>query len=119
MKSLFPDGRIDKDQLNFGDLQLFRLTREQQAAITMQPAKQIDLGTARGSRSHERFRVASSAYAGRTRSSLALTSGRPPASRLYTMVSGIDLYARRFPSGFCRLFAIRLRFHALRQGRGS
>ena len=43
-----PDGRIEKGTLNFGDLKLFSLTREQQAAVTMQPAKQVDLGNGPG-----------------------------------------------------------------------
>ena len=43
-----PDGRIEKGQLAFGDLKLLDLTREQQATVTMQPAKQIDLGNGPG-----------------------------------------------------------------------
>jgi uncharacterized protein (TIGR01319 family) len=43
-----PDGRIEKGQLAFGDLKLFALTREQQATVTMLPAKQIDLGNGPG-----------------------------------------------------------------------
>ena len=43
-----PDGRLEKGQLAFGDLKLFALTREQQATVTMQPAKQIDLGNGPG-----------------------------------------------------------------------
>ena len=43
-----PDGRIEKGQLAFGDLKLFALTREQQATVTMQPAKQVDLGNGPG-----------------------------------------------------------------------
>ena len=43
-----PDGRIEKGQLAFGDLKLFALTREQQATVTIQPAKQIDLGNGPG-----------------------------------------------------------------------
>ena len=43
-----PDGRIEKGQLAFGDLKLFALAREQQATVTMQPAKQIDLGNGPG-----------------------------------------------------------------------
>ena len=39
-----PDGRIEKGTLAFGDLKLFALMREQQATVTMQPAKNIDLG---------------------------------------------------------------------------
>ncbi|WHZ14860.1 MAG: hypothetical protein OJF52_001700 [Nitrospira sp.] len=44
----FPDGRIEKGTLTFGDLKLFALTREQQATVTMQPAKQVDLGNGPG-----------------------------------------------------------------------
>jgi hypothetical protein len=43
-----PDGRIDKGTLNFGDLKLYRLARDQQATVTMQPAKQVDLGKGPG-----------------------------------------------------------------------
>ena len=43
-----PDGRIEKGQLAFGDLKLFALAREQQATVTIQPAKQIDLGNGPG-----------------------------------------------------------------------
>jgi uncharacterized protein (TIGR01319 family) len=43
-----PDGRIEKGQLAFGALKLFALTREQQATVTMQPAKQVDLGNGPG-----------------------------------------------------------------------
>ena len=39
-----PDGRIEKGTLAFGDLKLFSLTRDQQATVTLQPAKQVDLG---------------------------------------------------------------------------
>ncbi len=44
----FPDGHIEKGTLTFGDLKLFALTREQQATVTMQPAKQVDLGNGPG-----------------------------------------------------------------------
>lgn len=43
-----PDGRIEKGTLTFGDLKLFALAREQQATVSMQPAKQIDLGNGPG-----------------------------------------------------------------------
>ncbi len=43
-----PDGRIEKGTLAFGDLKLFSLTRDQQATVTMQPAKQVDLGNGPG-----------------------------------------------------------------------
>ena len=43
-----PDGRTDKGTLNFGDLKLYRLARDQQAVVAMQPAKQVDLGPGPG-----------------------------------------------------------------------
>ncbi len=43
-----PDGRIDKGTLAFGDLKLFALTRDQQATVTLQPAKHVDLGEGPG-----------------------------------------------------------------------
>ena len=43
-----PDGRIEKGTLAFGDLKLFSLTREQHATVTLQPAKQVDLGEGPG-----------------------------------------------------------------------
>ena len=43
-----PDGRIEKGTLTFGDLKLFSLTRDQQATVTLQPAKQVDLGEGPG-----------------------------------------------------------------------
>ena len=43
-----PDGRIEKGLLAFGDLKLFSLTREQQAMVTIQPAKHVDLGEGPG-----------------------------------------------------------------------
>ena len=43
-----PDGRIEKGTLAFGDLKLFSLTRDQQATVTLQPAKQVDLGEGPG-----------------------------------------------------------------------
>ncbi|MGC3975139.1 MAG: glutamate mutase L [Nitrospira sp.] len=43
-----PDGRIEKGTLAFGDLKLFSLTREQQATVTLQPTKQVDLGEGPG-----------------------------------------------------------------------
>lgn len=45
---VLPDGRIEKGTLAFGDLKLFALTRAQQATVTMQPAKQVDLGEGPG-----------------------------------------------------------------------
>ena len=43
-----PDGRIEKGTLAFGDLRLFSLTRDQQATVTLQPSKQVDLGEGPG-----------------------------------------------------------------------
>jgi hypothetical protein len=43
-----PGRGIEKGTLNFGDLKLFSLTREQQATVTMQPAKHVDLGKGPG-----------------------------------------------------------------------
>ena len=43
-----PDGRIEKGTLAFGDLKLFSLTRDQQATVTLQPSKQVDLGEGPG-----------------------------------------------------------------------
>ncbi len=43
-----PDGRIEKGTVNFGDLKLLGLTREQEAQVTLRPAKQIDLGNGPG-----------------------------------------------------------------------
>lgn len=43
-----PDGRIETGRLAFGDLKLFTLTREQHATVTIQPAKQVDLGEGPG-----------------------------------------------------------------------
>ena len=43
-----PNGGTEKGTLAFGDLKLFGLTREQQATVTMHPAKQVDLGNGLG-----------------------------------------------------------------------
>jgi hypothetical protein len=43
-----PDGRIEKGTLAFGDLKLFNLPLDQQATVTLQPAKQVDLGEGPG-----------------------------------------------------------------------
>ncbi len=43
-----PNGRIEKGTLAFGDLKLIALSREQRATMTMQPAKQVDLGNGPG-----------------------------------------------------------------------
>ncbi|HVG02977.1 MAG TPA: glutamate mutase L, partial [Nitrospira sp.] len=45
---ILPDGRTDKGTLNFGDLKLYGLARDQQASVTMQPVKQVDLGEGPG-----------------------------------------------------------------------
>jgi uncharacterized protein (TIGR01319 family) len=44
----FPDGRVVKDQLKMGELRLFPLGLNQKATVTMQPAKQINLGQGPG-----------------------------------------------------------------------
>lgn len=43
-----PDGQIEKGTLAFGDLKLIPLTHDQQATVTMQPTKQVDLGNGPG-----------------------------------------------------------------------
>jgi hypothetical protein len=44
----FPDGRVDKGFLSFGDLRLIPLASGQKASITIQPAKQVNLGAGAG-----------------------------------------------------------------------
>jgi uncharacterized protein (TIGR01319 family) len=44
----FPDGRIVKDQLKFGELRLYPLELGKKAKMTMQPAKQVNLGAGAG-----------------------------------------------------------------------
>jgi len=44
----FPDGRVDKGQLSFGDLRLVPLSDRQKASITVQPVKQVNLGAGAG-----------------------------------------------------------------------
>ena len=44
----FPDGKVVKDQLKMGELRLFPLELNQKAAITIQPAKSINLGQGAG-----------------------------------------------------------------------
>ena len=44
----FPDGRVDKGQLSFGDLRLVPLASGQKASIAVQPAKQVNLGAGAG-----------------------------------------------------------------------
>ncbi|BFU93586.1 MAG: conserved protein of unknown function [Nitrospira sp.] len=40
----FSDGKVVKDRLNMGDLRVYSLAMDQQARITITPAKSIDLG---------------------------------------------------------------------------
>ncbi len=44
----FPDGRVDKNQLKFGELRLFPLELNTTAKVIMQPAKQVNLGAGAG-----------------------------------------------------------------------
>ncbi|HEV2173582.1 MAG TPA: glutamate mutase L [Nitrospira sp.] len=44
----FPDGKTVNDQLRFGDLGLYPLELGKKARITMQPAKQVNLGAGAG-----------------------------------------------------------------------
>ena len=44
----FPDGRVDKGQLSFGDLRLVPLAGDQKASIAIQPVKQVNLGAGAG-----------------------------------------------------------------------
>jgi uncharacterized protein (TIGR01319 family) len=44
----FPDGRVDKGVLLFGDLKLLPLSHEQQAKVTVDPAKQVNVGAGPG-----------------------------------------------------------------------
>ena len=45
---VFPDGRLVKDQLAFGELRLFALEPGMKATITIRPAKSVNLGTGAG-----------------------------------------------------------------------
>ena len=45
---VFPDGRLVKDQLAFGELRLFALEPAMKANITLRPAKSVNLGTGAG-----------------------------------------------------------------------
>ena len=45
---VFPDGRIVKDQLAFGELRLFALESGMKATITIRPAKSVHLGEGAG-----------------------------------------------------------------------
>ena len=44
----FPDGRVDKGALLFGDLKLLSLSHEQRAKVTVEPAKQVNVGAGPG-----------------------------------------------------------------------
>jgi hypothetical protein len=44
----FPDGKTVKDQLKFGELRLFLIELTRKATITLQPAKQVNLGAGPG-----------------------------------------------------------------------
>jgi len=44
----FPDGKMVKDRLRFGDLTLYPLELDQKAVITMKPAKAVNLGAGPG-----------------------------------------------------------------------
>jgi uncharacterized protein (TIGR01319 family) len=44
----FPDGRLVKDQLAFGELRLFALEHGMKANITLRPAKSVNIGTGAG-----------------------------------------------------------------------
>ncbi|HSC56885.1 MAG TPA: glutamate mutase L [Nitrospira sp.] len=44
----FPDGKTVKEQLRFGDLRLYPLELGKKARMTMQPAKQVNLGAGAG-----------------------------------------------------------------------
>ena len=45
---VFPDGRLVKDQLAFGELRLFALEPGMKANVTLRPAKSVNLGTGAG-----------------------------------------------------------------------
>lgn len=44
----WPDGKLTKEQLKFGELKLFPLEAEQQATIKVQPAKGVNMGAGAG-----------------------------------------------------------------------
>ena len=44
----FPDGKVDKGALSFGDLRLVPLASNQKVSITVQPVKQVNLGAGAG-----------------------------------------------------------------------
>jgi uncharacterized protein (TIGR01319 family) len=44
----FPDGRVEKGSLMFGEVKLLPLSHEQQANVTMNPAKQVNVGAGPG-----------------------------------------------------------------------
>lgn len=43
-----PDGQIVNDRLTFGDVRLYPLGADQRATITVQPAKQVNMGAGPG-----------------------------------------------------------------------
>jgi uncharacterized protein (TIGR01319 family) len=45
---LFPDGRLEKGSLSFGELKLLPLSHDQQAKLTVRPARQVDVGAGPG-----------------------------------------------------------------------
>ena len=44
----FPDGRVEKGSLMFGEVKLLPLSHEQQANVTMNPVKQVNVGAGPG-----------------------------------------------------------------------
>jgi hypothetical protein len=44
----FPDGHVEKATLMFGDLKLLPFSHEQQATVTVHPAKQVNVGAGPG-----------------------------------------------------------------------
>ncbi len=48
IETTWPDGKITKEQLKFGELKLFPLEGEQKATIKVQPAKGVNMGAGAG-----------------------------------------------------------------------
>ncbi|MBS0150637.1 MAG: glutamate mutase L [Nitrospira sp.] len=48
VEATWPDGKITKEQLRFGELKLFPLDSEQKATIKVQPAKGVSMGAGAG-----------------------------------------------------------------------
>ncbi len=48
IETTWPDGKITKEQLKFGELKLFPLEAEQKATIKVQPAKGVNMGAGAG-----------------------------------------------------------------------